>query len=91
MKRLITIISMVVFLIAAGSTQAVFAGNEYKDNPIDATGDWFATMGKQGLEKDQILAQRKATRTAKHAEAQAKKMGKEAEKAGGDMKKKLGF
>lgn len=44
---------------------------------IDHTGDWFATFGKKGIEKDKILARRKAERIAKCTREQAEKAGKQ--------------
>jgi hypothetical protein len=90
MKRTLRFLLALAIVFSTFSATAVFAA-EYKDTPIDQAGDWFATLGKQGLERDQILAQRKADRMAKFAEREAKKAAKEMEKAGGDMKKKLGF
>ena len=44
------------------------------DNAIfNRVGDWFATVGKKGAEKEAVLAERKAKRQAKKAE----KMGLE--------------
>ena len=88
MKRFLAAVLILVFVFSFSSVS--FAA-EYKDNPIDQAGDWFATMGKSGMEKDSILAQRKAERAAKFAEREAKKLAKEAEKAGNDAKKSLGF
>ncbi len=88
MKRFLPL-ALVLALMCSLSPMSYAA--EYKDNPIDQAGDWVATLGKQGMEKDQILAQRKTERAAKFAEREAKKMAKDAEKAGGDMKKKMGF
>jgi len=51
-----------------------------QDNVVDKVGDWAATIGKSGIEKDKILAERKATRVAKKAERKAKKAAREAEK-----------
>ena len=88
MKRLLTIVLVLALMI---SVSPMSYAADYQDNPIDQVGDWFATMGKQGMEKDSILAQRKAERAAKFAEREAKKMAKEAEKSGNDMKKKMRF
>jgi hypothetical protein len=35
---------------------------------LDRVGDWFATLGKSGLEKDSILVQRRTARAAKRAQ-----------------------
>ncbi len=75
----------VVFL----SVPMVYAADE--DTAIDKMGDWMATIGKSGLEKDQMLAERKAARTAKRLEQQTKKAAKEAEKSAAETQKKLGL
>ncbi|MBI4387845.1 MAG: hypothetical protein HY582_02220 [Candidatus Omnitrophica bacterium] len=90
MKKSLIFLLILVFTLSSMPLKAVYAA-EYKETPIDSVGDWFATMGKSGAEKDQILAQRKAERMKKFLEREAAKAAKEAEKAGGDMKKKLGF
>lgn len=51
-----------------------------KDNVLTGLGDSIATIGKDGLAKQQILAERKATRASKCAEQKA-----------GEMKKKMGM
>ena len=38
------------------------------DTVVDRVGDWFATMGKSGLDKGSILAQRRTERAAKRME-----------------------
>ncbi|HXV28096.1 MAG TPA: hypothetical protein VD913_03940 [bacterium] len=63
----------------------------YQDNAFDKMGDWFATLGKSGDEKDSILAQRKADRISRHAEKQAQKISDEAQKTAEDIQKKLEF
>jgi hypothetical protein len=78
-------------LMFGGISMTAYAADCTKDNPIDQAGDWFATMGKKGMEKDQALVKRKADRVAACAKREAEKAAKEAEKAGNDMKKKLGF
>ena len=47
-----------------------------KENPFTKMGDSIATMGKEGLEKQKILAERAATRASKCAEQEAGKMKK---------------
>lgn len=51
-----------------------------KETPFTKLGDSLATLGKSGLDKDKILAERTAARASKCAEAKA-----------GEMKKKMGF
>ncbi len=81
MKRFLAVVLVLVLVCSFGT---ISYAAEYKDNPIDQVGDWFATMGKSGMEKDAILAQRKGERAAKFAEHEARKAGK-------DVKKSLGF
>ena len=89
--RKLVIAFFVLTLMAGGLSVTAYAMDCTKDNPVDQAGDWFATLGKQGVEKDQILAKRKADRVAICAKKEAQKAGQEAKKAGNDMKKKLGF
>ncbi len=51
-----------------------------KENPITKAGDAIATIGKSGLEKETILAQRTAKRAAQCAEQKTR-----------ELKKKVGF
>ena len=66
----------------------------YADNVVENLGDWMATMGKKDLEKQAILAQRKAQRQAARAQKetrkQTKKGAKQMDRAGKDLKKGLG-
>ena len=62
-----------------------------QDTPIDQAGDWFATLGKKGMEKDQTLAKRRADRFSICAKKQADEAVKAAGKVGNNMKKQLGF
>jgi hypothetical protein len=55
-------------------------GDPCKEDFLTGLGDSIATMGKQGVEKDRILLERKANRAAACAEKQA-----------GSMKKSLGL
>ncbi|MBI4358593.1 MAG: hypothetical protein HY584_04770 [Candidatus Omnitrophica bacterium] len=90
MKYLLTAIFVVMLVFSNASVKFSYAA-EASDTAIDQVGDWLATVGKQGVEKDQIIAQRKAERAARRAEEEAKKAAKEAEHAGEDMQKKMGF
>jgi len=86
------VIAFFVFaLVIGGISMTAYAADCTKDNPIDQAGDWLATLGKQGMEKDQVLVKRKADRVAACTRREAEKAAKEAQKAGNDMKKKLGF
>ena len=72
-------LSAVLMLIML-SFSVTGCGDPCKDDMLTSIGDSLATMGKKGLEKDQVLMERKAARAAKCAE-----------KTGGEMKKSLGF
>ena len=50
--------------------------------------DWFATVGKSGVEKQAILAERKAKRAARRLEKEARKAGKETKKQAEGLKEK---
>ncbi len=89
--RKLVIAFFVFTLMLGGISVAAYAADCSKDNPIDQAGDWFATLGKQGMEKDQILVKRKADRVAVCTKKQAEEAAEVAKKAGNDMKKKLGF
>jgi hypothetical protein len=85
------VVAFFVLALMLGTTSAYAAVDCTKDNPIDQAGDWFATLGKKGIEKDQVLAARKGDRVIACTKREAEKAMKEAGKAGNDMKKKLGF
>ncbi len=55
-------------------------GDPCKEDAITKLGDSVATIGKSGIEKDRILAERAAGRAAECAK-----------KSGSDLKKSLGF
>ena len=74
-----------------GISMTAYAVDCTKDTAIDQAGDWFATLGKEGAAKDQVLAKRKAERLAACAKKQAQEVAAAAKKSGNDMKKKLGF
>lgn len=51
-------------LTLGGVSATAYATNCYQDNSINKTGDWFATLGKKGLEKKRVLIERKHDRIA---------------------------
>lgn len=74
MKKTSAMILMVALLFA-------FTGcNACEETVLTKIGDWAATIGKSGMDKDKVLVERKANRAAKCAEQSA-----------GDLKKKMGF
>ena len=78
-------------LMFGGISMTAYAADCTKDNPIDQAGDWFGTFGKKGMEKNQILARRKADRLLACAKRKTQKAAKEARKSSEDMKKRLGL
>lgn len=88
--RKFSMLFFVVFSLMLGGA-SVYAADCTKTTPGDRVGDWFGTFGKQGAEKDRILAQRKMDRMVACAQRQAGKAIKDARKAGDDMRKNLGF
>lgn len=83
---------MTVLAFSAPASVPAFAADaECKENILDGAWDWYTTLGKKGMEKDQILAQNKADRLKRCVQAAAKKAGDEADKAAADAKKKFGF
>ncbi|HOW59154.1 MAG TPA: hypothetical protein PLO78_05445 [Candidatus Omnitrophota bacterium] len=91
MKKIVIVLFAFSLMAGGISVQAAYAGDCTKDTPIDQAGDWFATLGKKDVEKQAVLAQRKADRLTACAKRQAEKAAKEAQKAGNDLKKKMGF
>jgi hypothetical protein len=81
----------VLVLMLGGLSMTAYAADCGKDTPADKVGDWFGTLGKKGMEKDQILAKRKADRLLACVKREAEKAAKEVQKSGNDMKKRLGF
>jgi hypothetical protein len=81
----------VLTMLLGGLSVTAYASNCGKDTPIDQIGDWFGTLGKEGMEKDQVLVKRNADRMLACANREAEKAAKEVEKSGNEMKKKLGF
>lgn len=69
-----------IVILGILSVSLIGCGDPCKDNVFTGIGDSIATFGKKDLDKEAVLAERKAGRAAECA----KKMG-------GDMKKSLGF
>ncbi|MBN1687646.1 MAG: hypothetical protein JW893_00950 [Candidatus Omnitrophica bacterium] len=69
-----------VLLLVVGMSFSLMGCDACKENALNKAGDWVATLGKDGVEKDKVLAGRKADRAKKCAEQKA-----------GEMKKKLGM
>jgi hypothetical protein len=75
---------LALVLMFGGFSVTAYATDCTKDTLADRAGDWVAALGKKGIEKDQILAKRKAGRVITCAQ-------REAQKSGEAMKRKLGF
>jgi hypothetical protein len=69
------------FLLMLGGG-SVYAADCIRDTPGDQVGDWFGTFGKTGIEKDQILARRKAKRVGACVNGEVQKVMKQVRKAG---------
>lgn len=82
---------MLLTFSAVSAVPAYAAEAQCKENVLDGAWDWYTTLGKQGMEKDQIIAQNKADRLKRCVEKAAKEAGDAASKASADAKKKLGF
>ena len=79
MKRRGMVVEMVVMLLLAATTPVLAAEMVGNDTAVDRVGDWFATVGKSGIDKDSILAQRRAERAAKRAQQAMEQHAKQAE------------
>ena len=92
MKKLAAILLALVFVFSVAPMPASYAaGDACEDNVLDQVWDWFTTLGKEGVEKQRILAENKADRLSRCAERQAKKAQAEAQKQSEDTKKKFGL
>ena len=92
MKRFLAVIFAMTLIFSSVPMRFSYAETgQYQDTAFDQVGDWFATLGKQGDEKDRILAERKAERLKHFIEKNADQAAKDAQAAGEDAKKKLGF
>jgi hypothetical protein len=90
MRKLVITFFMIALMLG-GLSMTAYAADCGKDTPVDQVGDWFRTFGKKGVEKNQILAKRKAGRMLACAQKKAQKAAKEVQKSGEDMKKRLGL
>ena len=85
---MVLILGMGLFVMPTLSHAA--SGND-QDTIIDKAGDWFATLGKSGQEKDQIISERQMDRVAKRLgqaiNGESKKAGQQMDKLGKDMQK----
>lgn len=97
MKKLLTICFAVVFALSSSLAFAAPGRKGSSDKAMEnasdeavfnRVGDWFATIGKSGEEKEAIIAERKAERAAKKAQKEAKKKQKMAEKKAKEAKGK---
>ena len=92
MKKYATLFLMMVLAFSSPMVAPAYAADaNCQENVLDNAWDWYTTLGKQGMEKDQILAQNKADRLKHCLEKAAKEAGDAASKGAADAKKKLGF
>lgn len=91
MKKASLFIFAAFFAAFVFSVNPAYAAVKCDETPLDKVWDWGTTLGKSGLEKDKVLMQNKAERAQRCAEKIAKQAKKDADKAAGDMKKKLGM
>jgi len=74
MKRIFSVVFLLMFVLGSMPAYAEKGASPvaYQHASDEAVfhrvGDWFATIGKSGAEKDQLLAERKAQRMARKAE-----------------------
>ena len=86
-KKICGIILNGVFSFRAG----LYHDANCKDNVLDNAWDQYTTLGKKGMEKDQILAQNRADRLKRCLGMSAKKAADAASKTSTEEKKKLGL
>jgi hypothetical protein len=93
MKKLLIVVMALMFAVSAVpvDTAHAAAAQAYSETAFDRVGDWFAVLGKEGVERDRVLLERKAERVARHAERQAQRAAEEAKKTAAATKKKLGL
>lgn len=80
MKRAIAILFIFTLIFSGVTTDKAFAAAQCEETVLDKVWDWATTLGKEGLEKNQILAENKAERAKRCAE-----------KVKQDLKKKMGL
>ena len=56
-KKIMALVLMLAVLCLP--CQSAWAAMSDEDTIVDKTSDWFATLGKSGQEKDQIIFERK--------------------------------
>ena len=79
MKRSISKVPVWLMLVLA-FTLATPSPVRAEDSLFDKTSDWFATMGKDGSEKQSILAERRAGRAARRIQEGVTKSARQADK-----------
>jgi len=62
-RKFVVVFFVLALMLGGVSTSAhAYVAPCYKDTLINKTGDWFATFGKKGMAKKQILTKRKYDR-----------------------------
>jgi len=90
MKKTLTLILCTLALVIlitpayAAKGRKGASNQAYKNASDDAifnrTGDWFATIGKTGEEKEKIIAERREIRAQKRAQKETRKQERKAER-----------
>lgn len=84
------VLALLIFMFVSGAlSMTAYAADCFKDTAADRAGDWFATLGKKGVEKNQLLAKRKAIRIRLCTQKEARKTAADIQKGGNNVKKKL--
>ena len=91
MKCYLAVIFALAFNLSSLPIAMGYAATPHKDTVIERTGDWFATLGKEGPEKARILAERKSERAVDRVEKIARKAAEQAEKYNRERKRRISY
>lgn len=92
MKKLLSLAFAAFLAVSMVAVNQAYADDAAcAETVLDKAWDWGTTLGKSGLDKDQILMKNKAERAQRCAEKMAKKAEKEVGKAAEGLKKNLGL
>ena len=89
MKRYLTVVFALAFILSSTPITVCYAAPNHRETMIERTGDWFATLGKEGPEKARIIAERRSERAVDRVEKIARKAAEQAEKYNRDRKKRV--
>lgn len=83
------VVGVLVAALVGLAAPAYAAQAPTQDTIVDQIGDWFATIGKSGMEKDSLLAKRRMERQAERAHKAlqhgANRAGRDIHQAGNNM------